>query len=77
MIITFTLGFIAAGVTGALVWAFVTLYKLKKKFKGKFQKLPFFIRPMEADLLGRSQRQLAHYPHYVYGACTPDGQAFS
>ena len=33
MIIIFTLGFVAAGVTGALVWNFVTLYKLKKKFK--------------------------------------------
>ena len=33
MIITFTLGFVAAVATGALVWTFVTLYKLKKKFK--------------------------------------------
>jgi predicted nuclease with TOPRIM domain len=32
MIITFTLGFVAAGATGALIWNFVTLYKLKKKF---------------------------------------------
>lgn len=32
MIITFTLGFVAAVATGALVWMFVTLYKLKKKF---------------------------------------------
>ena len=30
--ITFTLGFAAAITTGALVWMFVTLYKLKKKF---------------------------------------------
>ena len=32
MIITFTLGFVAAVATGALIWNFVTLYKLKKKF---------------------------------------------
>jgi hypothetical protein len=32
MIITFTLGFVAAVATGALVWMFITLYKLKKKF---------------------------------------------
>ena len=32
MIITFTLGFVTAVATGALVWMFVTLYKLKKKF---------------------------------------------
>lgn len=30
--ITFTLGVVAALLTGALVWMFVTLYKLKKKF---------------------------------------------
>jgi len=33
MIIVFTLGFVAAAVVGALVWMFVTLYKLKKQFK--------------------------------------------
>ena len=33
MIITFTLGFVAAVATGALIWTFVTLYKLNKKFK--------------------------------------------
>ena len=31
--ITFTLGFAAAITTGVLVWVFVTLYKLKKKFE--------------------------------------------
>jgi hypothetical protein len=30
--ITFTLGVVAALLAGALVWMFVTLYKLKKKF---------------------------------------------
>jgi hypothetical protein len=30
--IAFTLGVVAALLTGALVWMFVTLYKLKKKF---------------------------------------------
>ena len=30
--IAFTLGVVVAPLTGALVWMFVTLYKLKKKF---------------------------------------------
>ncbi len=30
--ITFTLGVVSTLLTGALVWMFVTLYKLKKKF---------------------------------------------
>ncbi len=30
--IAFTLGVVAALLTGTLVWMFVTLYKLKKKF---------------------------------------------
>lgn len=32
MIITFTLGFVAAVAIGAFIWMFTTLYKLKKKF---------------------------------------------
>ena len=59
MITTFTLGFATAVTAGALVWTFVTLYKLNKKFKdmtadySRFSEQYYIIREDDRDNLSR------------------------